>query len=537
MKINFTEATLYNLEAFEGQTPSGNVILKYNGKEWLNKYGTEEEYNKLFKEVQIIEEEKKTIKKYECNNVYVNNKYFSDKLFSIDVKVDLSGIHTGRIIAYFSSKIGENKEIYEEMKRRFDKYTIKEIIVEEQKVDFILEPLPNYIFYIEYKNQIEKPVAQRLIERSYNSYFNDIDKLSKYEKKIYKEEYWGPLEGLEKFLSNYMDKIFKLSYPDFLVKKSKASIKVFNSFNDKLNLKNDEEIERWFNSIMIEKTNYPSQVIYYGPPGTGKSYELYSKLSKENTYRVTFYPDFEYGDFIGSIMPKVKNSKIIYEFTPGIFTLALHDALKNDNKEINLVIEEMSRGNCSAIFGDIFQLLDRDNTGKSYYGINNENIKNYLNKEGINVEKIYLPPNFNIYGTVNTSDQNVYPMDTAFKRRFESKYIGVEFSEFDKLDDTEYNKAKFGKYEWKDFYMYLNNFIIEELEMEEDKQIGPFFLKARDTTNKLIIYLWNDIDKANYITDKKILNSNKKQLSEFLNYDSEKNFDDIFSKEFIEYIK
>lgn len=169
------------------------------------------------------------------------------------------------------------------------------------------------------------------------------------------------------------------------------------------------------------------QKIYYGAPGTGKSYEILKylkekQISDEHIFRVTFHPEYTYSDFVGQILPTVKkNGEVSYDFAKGVFTLALEKAYQDTSKEVFLIIEEMSRGNCSAIFGDIFQLLDRDNVGTekgwSKYFINNPIIAKDI--IALTDDRIKLPANLSILGTVNTSDQNVFVMDTAFKRRFE----------------------------------------------------------------------------------------------------------------------
>ena len=182
------------------------------------------------------------------------------------------------------------------------------------------------------------------------------------------------------------------------------------------------------------------QKIFYGAPGTGKSYkidtEIISGVSDDRIFRVTFYPDFTYSDFIGQLLPKVIPSStggastITYDFQNGVFTNALEKAYENTANDVYLIIEEMSRGDCAAIFGDIFQLLDRErigvNAGYSKYFITNELIAKDIIPLRTNGNTVKLPPNFHILGTVNTSDQNVYVMDTAFKRRFEWEYVSTE---------------------------------------------------------------------------------------------------------------
>lgn len=284
------------------------------------------------------------------------------------------------------------------------------------------------------------------------------------------------------------------------------------------------------------------QTIFYGPPGTGKSYivsqiikEVYANyddinLSHEYVFRTTLHKEFDYSDFIGNIQPVVKSvgssSEITYDFVNGIFTQALIKSLVNPQKNVYLVLEEMTRGDIAAIFGDIFQLLDRDENGRSIYSIKNDLItkagieyctEHSLDTKTFETSQIYLPPNMHIIGTVNTSDQNVYVMDSAFKRRFEFEYVDITPKTTDTgetlnkyfftLENEEY------EVEWIQFYQHINKFIIEELRMPEDKQVGQFFIKFkqiqssdsdiekekkhthnyRQIYNKLLQYLWEDI--------------------------------------------
>ena len=292
--------------------------------------------------------------------------------------------------------------------------------------------------------------------------------------------------------------------------------------------------------LPIKKIVYPLQVMYYGAPGTGKSYRIASLIKEsypgyteydDNPYvfRTTIYRDYSYFDFVGNIMPVTKEGKVSYEFVPGIFTTSLCTALRTQDRNIDvyLILEEMSRGDIASIFGDIFQLLDRDDTGKSMYGINNKSIYEYLILNGVIKagHKIIIPSNLHIIGTVNTSDQNVNVIDTAFKRRFDFKYIGVDpilvnpipvdgkddeyVNNFDiKFTDTE-------TYEWVKLYQAINHIIINDLGLAEDKQLGPFFLKDKgnddankdkgnddanreQVADKLLHYLWQDVERVSY---------------------------------------
>ena len=289
------------------------------------------------------------------------------------------------------------------------------------------------------------------------------------------------------------------------------------------------------NIILSEyKQEKPLQVMYYGAPGTGKSYSIASLIKKsypgyteydDNPYvfRTTIYRDYSYYDFVGNIMPVTKEGKVSYEFVPGIFTTALCAALRTQDRNIDvyLILEEMSRGDIASIFGDIFQLLDRDNTGKSMYGINNKSIYEYLILNGVIKagHKIIIPSNLHIIGTVNTSDQNVNVIDTAFKRRFDFKYIGVDPIYVNGKDDEYVNNFDIqftdtDTYEWVKLYQAINHIIINDLGLAEDKQLGPFFLKdkgdadanrkqvadanRKQVADKLLHYLWQDVERVSY---------------------------------------
>ncbi|GAA6428545.1 AAA family ATPase [Dielma fastidiosa] len=306
------------------------------------------------------------------------------------------------------------------------------------------------------------------------------------------------------------------------------------------------------------------QTIYYGAPGTGKSHtidtEILGSVSADRVFRVTFYPEFTYNDFIGQLLPKVipstvsgGASTITYDFQKGMFTLALEKAYENTSNDVYLVIEEMSRGDCAAIFGDIFQLLDREksgvNKGYSKYFIDNELIaKDILSLKP--ASKVKLPPNFHILGTVNTSDQNVFVMDTAFKRRFEWEYISTKPVSGSApgsyknnvqllINDGTTMKSIY----WVDLYQKLNVFIADEkyLGLGEDKQLGPFFIEfdlsassadhKKQIKNKLLHYLWSDVHKASYRNDMKLFKDSIGTFSEL--YDAFEADEQVFSAAFI----
>lgn len=302
------------------------------------------------------------------------------------------------------------------------------------------------------------------------------------------------------------------------------------------------------------------QIIYYGAPGTGKSHtidtEVVNGVRNDYVFRVTFYPDFSYSDFVGQLLPVVRHDPatdedtITYEFTKGMFTKALEKAYEDTSKDVYLIIEEMSRGDCAAIFGDIFQLLDREkegvNAGYSKYFINNEMISKDIH--ALEGNQVKLPPKFHILGTVNTSDQNVFVMDTAFKRRFEWEYVSTDPVEEDghyiNNPTVSYVKGTdVREIEWQALYQKLNLFIADNkyLGLGEDKQIGPFFIEfdseetedvKRKIKNKLLQYLWEDVHKAAYKSDVRLFDESIGMFRDL--YRKYENNNQIFSNEFIE---
>lgn len=249
--------------------------------------------------------------------------------------------------------------------------------------------------------------------------------------------------------------------------------------------------------------------IYYGAPGTGKSNIVDLITKDQKVEKVTFHPEFDYHSFVGAYKPTTCADKIKYEFVPQIFANIYVSAWKDLNTMHYLQIEEINRGNCAEIFGSLFQLLDRDADGFSKYSVTVDNeFKSFLVKEfgdkehgGILDGKIRLPNNLIILATMNTSDQSLFPMDSAFKRRWDWEYMPIDYecekSNFIiKLDDGK-------EYKWLDFLKSINKKIFEVTE-SQDKQIGNWFINAKTTgniisqkvfINKVIFYLWNDIFK------------------------------------------
>lgn len=282
-------------------------------------------------------------------------------------------------------------------------------------------------------------------------------------------------------------------------------------------------------------------LIYFGAPGTGKSHELnrnVEKLFKERHERVTFYPTYSYAQFVGCYKPVMKpteggQEEIAYEFVPGPFLRVLVNALKEPSKENGnwcLVIEEINRANAAAVFGDVFQLLDRATEyssddrirkGESEYEVAaSEDIRRFLQKKLGACESaraflqartendesgkviwtecsLRIPSNMYIWATMNSADQGVFPMDTAFKRRWEFEYFGIDKGEED------CSGWKIGEADNAFLWAKVRKFINERLSdngVNEDKLMGPWFVKPEQGNaislgqfkSKVLMYLWED---------------------------------------------
>lgn len=300
------------------------------------------------------------------------------------------------------------------------------------------------------------------------------------------------------------------------------------------------------------------QEIHFGAPGTGKSHSIkniirtsYPDYSEDDSnpfvLRTTIHSEYSYFDFVGNVMPASQNGVISYKFVDGIFTKSLIRALLNKDNDIYLIIEEMSRGDIASVFGDLFQLLDRKDNGESEYKIDNSLISDELIKYGAKTDgndKIYLPNNLHIIGTVNTSDQNVNVLDTAFKRRFEFIYESIKPT-YDKETGKILNSASFNlkdkEFEWNHFYLAVNNFIVSNLDLSEDKQLGQFFVKfvegvdvLKTIKNKVLHYLWEDVQNASINEEFTIFNKCFRSFSNLYDSFNEKTeASEIFSEEFL----
>lgn len=422
----------------------------------------------------------------------------------------------------------------------------------------------SYFLYVDSHIEYEQEVDNSIIEnrqKEYETYLLNESGLSSSSVPNYiraiKKENIKKLDGYKNETN-----IYKISNPlQFAeVYKEMKESPNFESLNDAIgnralnaSLKKYLEFLYWNEnnkkisiSVLIDK---PHQRIFFGAPGTGKSFNLNEEAKEyfeRNYERVTFHPNYMYGNFVGAFKPFPKilrdqegkplkdengniKETITYEYVPGPLMRILVKALINRETNYLILIEEINRANVAAVFGDFFQLLDRQADGESEYPIttseevriyldmefshiNDEDIKTYISdKIGSEYERLVLPSNLYIWSTMNSADQGVMPMDTAFKRRWDFTYIGID----DALDDPKI-AAEFENYrfkiskdstvKWNDFRTEVNKRLSRH-GVPEDKLLGPYFIsksvlesedidKLTDTIkNKVLMYLYDDAGK------------------------------------------
>ena len=308
------------------------------------------------------------------------------------------------------------------------------------------------------------------------------------------------------------------------------------------------------------ETLMPYQSIYYGAPGTGKSHSVKCETEawekKGRVVRTTFHPDSDYSTFVGAYKPTTESVQrydiynkpmtrdgvpvmeqvITYEFVEQAFLQAYIDAWRNREEPEFLIIEEINRGNCAQIFGDLFQLLDRGNDGYSEYAIRaDKDLQKHLSKafEDVEIEdypnvktgkELLLPGNLYIRATMNTSDQSLFPIDSAFKRRWDWKYVPIAKGNDNGIELNWMIDIDGNLYDWWTFVKTINKHVFDTTN-SEDKQLGFFFCKAKNGiisaetfVCKVIFYLWNDVFK-DFGFDSSIFADKEDEMNPKLSFD------------------
>jgi hypothetical protein len=292
---------------------------------------------------------------------------------------------------------------------------------------------------------------------------------------------------------------------------------------------------------VITKTG-GQNIIFYGPPGTGKSTEIKTRIGESHKEITVFHPDMQNSDFIGALKPSIDGEKVTYKFSPGPFAKALLKAYEHPDEDVYLVIEELNRAPAMSVFGELFQLLDREFSGASEYGVGfpSDEFREWLNhKTSMVHEEIRLPSNLSIYASMNTADQGVYPLDTAFRRRWNDEYICIDWDSDDmqniKIDIFNANGIE-KETSWKLLGEAVNKVLLEN-NYPEDRLLGQFWINKKDVPkganavpNKLLNYLWNDLLRHDEPTRNEIFKSGIKSFSKLINRKNSKKqiFSDMF---------
>jgi len=311
-------------------------------------------------------------------------------------------------------------------------------------------------------------------------------------------------------------------------------------------------------SPVVDEIDLPQNRIVFGAPGTGKSYILEEDRKEffgNNYQRVTFHPDYSYSHFVGAYKPVSvivedddgkEKEEITYKYVPGPFLDALVEAI-NMGEPYLLIIEEINRANVAAVFGDVFQLLDRKG-GESEYDIKTgHDMRRYLDEhiddEDFDTSRIRIPENMFIWASMNSADQGVFPMDTAFKRRWDFEYIGID-DNADGIENIEFELAN-GNVKWNELRRAINNKLSHDCKVNEDKLLGPYFIskdilesgdndKIIDTIkSKVLMYLFEDVARQQHVRATLFEGGDYSRYSSIC-ADFDRKGEEIFGENFIE---
>lgn len=469
-------------------------------KEWYGEETQSQCYNEL-KEIPYklaIKKHKEVIEKY---------KTALEKLKKEEVSLEY--INENFKDQYFNN--------IEELEKYVDEITLKWI--NEDSAEYYIEKIEDIEKYTKELQEIIKYYPEVMKE-----YMNDNKEISQKYENVFKEKGGHNIgKTFTVFIWTYMEKEYN----------KEPIIKQKNNSND--GDEENEEMEEVEEAIKeINEESSPRNLIVYGVPGSGKSYYIKNTklrgVSENNIERITFYPEYTYYDFVGQRLPAKDGTGLIFEEGP--FTRILKKAIcDQEQKPYYLIIEEMNRGNAEAIFGDIFQLLDRNENGESEYKISNK-----LLEEELGIEKIYLPSNLYILATINNADQNVFNFDTAFGRRWEYELIACdEINDRSENQIYELGRIKGTDEKWRDVRKKINEVILnnkDEIYNAEEKRIGLYYIDkecltreerseeadeseyAKKFANKIFRYLYLSVFKNNQ--DKMFKKSNDKTLEDYI---------------------
>jgi hypothetical protein len=426
------------------------------------------------------------------------------------------------------------KEIINELNKSYPKKTINDFLKKfpsngDGSWDWNKE-LKNEVLYQDFKAIVETKFSENTDKRKYLERFLSDSNWRHYNKQISRTD----------IIESAVKTVLK---PHGIIQANVAYLPMLiSAFNS------SQELRTLFAEMKGTSTG-PSMtggqnIIFYGPPGTGKSTEIKRRIGDSPNVITVFHPDMQNSDFIGALKPAVDGGIVTYKFSPGPFAKALSKAYNHSDKNVYLVIEELNRAPAMAVFGELFQLLDRKEHGESEYEVDfpSDEFREWLDLETKMVNaKVKLPSNLSIYASMNTADQGVYPLDNAFRRRWDDEYIFIDWVEclkaeliIIKADGSE------GKISWA----ILGEKINQELQdnYPEDSLLGQYWINGQDVKNseslvpnKLLNYLWNDLLRHDEETRNAIFKSNIKTFSRVIKKNNPKGKvkKQIFSDEFL----
>ena len=504
--------------------------------------------NKVYKEKNFDND----IKKYK-NELAIEYKIKNDKFKEKDLN---AYFRLARNLGACNKKYelsNLSKEILNKNKSIKDFFDVVILNFINRVSDYIYSPLISLLEYIKFKKLNEKNITKKIIIEAFDWILGEKSKnVQNKNKKEMVSYFFNWLRETSYFISESKEKLkINLSIEELLEKCNKTFHgKKVNEVQKEINTENDYIVYITtdnFNSNQIvkniknenvkkNKQNNNYQKVYYGAPGTGKSYKLNQEALKnfkeENIRRITFHPNLLYANFIGTYKPTPKDNRndvITYQYVPGFLIELLTKALKNEEQNFLLIIEEINRANAAAVFGDFFQLMDRNEPGKSEYPIRlSKELQNYLKNELPEISsktkdfsEIYFPNNFYIWATMNSADQGVTPLDTAFKRRWTFEYIDINENANNVKNQYYFNLAGINKpITWNDFRETINNYLSKTVLINEDKLMGVYFISKNDLEecendpdgltsiikNKVLMYLYEDVCRT---YRKKVFNMDK----------------------------